>query len=247
VFLFADEAFWAGDRQHEGVLKQLVTERQVMIEAKGRDAVNSDNCLHILMASNEAWVVPSSADERRFCVLDISDCRQQQNKEWFGPLRRQMESAGLAAMLHDLLAYDLSGFDVFDFPKTKALGDQKLHSLRGPDRWLHDVLMEGSIGGLFAWQDGANLAVEKTAAYAHYADRSRKLYGEHHPSDERFFWKAIRTALGKGGEPLKDERSGPLRVRKVVFPQLTAARRAFAAHLRTLVDWGDEPEPSIFD
>lgn len=245
VFLFADEAFWAGDRQHEGVLKQLVSERQVMIEAKGRDAVNSDNCLHILMASNDAWVVPSSADERRFCVIDISDCRQQQNKTWFGPLRKQMDHGGLEAMLHDLLAHDISGFDVFDVPRTEALGDQKLHSLRGPERWLHDVLTEGSIGSLFAWQNNSSLSVAKAEAYAHYADRSRKLYGEHHPVDERWFWKAIRTALAKGGATLGDERLGAARVRKAVFPPLAESRQAFAAYLRTAVEWGEEP--NIFE
>lgn len=245
VFLFADEAFWAGDRQHEGVLKALVTERQITIEAKGRDAVNSDNCLHILMASNDAWVVPSAAEERRFCVIDVSESRQQQNKEWFGPLRRQMDNGGLAAMLHDLLAHDLKGFDVYDIPQTKGLGDQKLHSLRGPERWLHDVLTDGSINGMYTWQGHKELAVPKSEAYAHYCERSRRLYGEHHPVDDRWFWKVIRTALAKGGAPLEDVRSGVPQVRKAVFPELSECRRAFSTYLKTAIEWGDEA--SIFD
>jgi hypothetical protein len=51
VFLFADEAFFAGDKQHESVLKGLITEETVVIEAQ--------NMLHIWMASN-----PCSTDSR---------------------------------------------------------------------------------------------------------------------------------------------------------------------------------------
>jgi hypothetical protein len=39
IFLFADEAFWAGDKQHESVLKGLITEDTIAIEGKGRDIV----------------------------------------------------------------------------------------------------------------------------------------------------------------------------------------------------------------
>ena len=38
VFLFADEAFYAGDTQSEGNLKRVVTESTLFLEAKGKDA-----------------------------------------------------------------------------------------------------------------------------------------------------------------------------------------------------------------
>jgi len=39
VFLFADEALWPGQKDAEGILKQLVTEPVISYEAKGRDIV----------------------------------------------------------------------------------------------------------------------------------------------------------------------------------------------------------------
>jgi Family of unknown function (DUF5906) len=69
---FADEAFYAGDKQHEGQLKRLVTEPTLMIEAKYANAVSVRNCLHLIVASNDDWVVPAGTDERRFFVLDVS-------------------------------------------------------------------------------------------------------------------------------------------------------------------------------
>jgi hypothetical protein len=51
-FLFADEAYWPGDKAAEGNLKRLITEPSLLIEGKGRDAVPVENMLHVLMASN---------------------------------------------------------------------------------------------------------------------------------------------------------------------------------------------------
>jgi hypothetical protein len=39
MLLFADEAFWAGDRKGEGALKRMVTEPTLFIEQKGIDPI----------------------------------------------------------------------------------------------------------------------------------------------------------------------------------------------------------------
>ena len=75
--LFADEAFWPGNRGAVGTIKALITEPTLFIEAKGRDGVTIRNSLHIVMASNEVWVVPAEEDERRFGVFNVSDCVMQ--------------------------------------------------------------------------------------------------------------------------------------------------------------------------
>jgi hypothetical protein len=57
VVLFADEAFWAGDKQGEGVLKALITEPRLVIEPKGVNAYSVENRLHVMIASNSDWVI----------------------------------------------------------------------------------------------------------------------------------------------------------------------------------------------
>jgi hypothetical protein len=52
AFLFADEAFWPGHKEAEGVLKQLVTEPVIAFEGKGADIVSGRNLVHLKMASN---------------------------------------------------------------------------------------------------------------------------------------------------------------------------------------------------
>lgn len=144
VFLFADEAFYAGDRKAEAVLKGLITEPSLMIEAKGRDAVQAKNCLHVLMASNADWVVPVSQDERRFFLLDVLDTKRQ-DTDYFSALNQQLEIGGHAAMLFDLLNYDLSKFNIRRPPVTQALHDQKMESLGLPAQWLFERLKEGRL------------------------------------------------------------------------------------------------------
>ena len=68
-FLFADEAYWPGDKRAEGALQRLITEPHLFIEAKGRDGTSVPNMLHVLMASNEDWIVPAGEGERRYAVF----------------------------------------------------------------------------------------------------------------------------------------------------------------------------------
>ena len=159
VFVFADEAFFAGDKQHEGVLKSLVTEPFITVEAKYQNAVMIANMTHILMASNSDWVIPATTDERRFCVMDVSDSHLG-DRAYFNKLNAQMESGGLAAMLHDLLKYDLSAFDVRTVPQTAALSDQKRHSLDSLHRWWLSVLQRG-----FVWRSRHGAAM-----FTHWED-----------------------------------------------------------------------------
>jgi hypothetical protein len=83
VILFGDEAFFAGDKSHESVLKTLITEENMQIERKGFDVEQSPNYTHLIMASNSQWVVPAGANERRFFC---SGCRHTVQSE-LGTLR----------------------------------------------------------------------------------------------------------------------------------------------------------------
>ncbi|KKM64356.1 hypothetical protein LCGC14_1502160 [marine sediment metagenome] len=144
MVLFADEAFYAGDKRHAGTLKTLVTERAIMVTPKGIDSEMKANCLHLIMASNEDWVVPAGRMERRFCVLDVG-IEHQQDSDYFGKIEEKMEDGGYESLLHFLLTYDLSGYEVRNLPKTAALREQKVHSLTPMEGWWYHKLEEGKL------------------------------------------------------------------------------------------------------
>jgi Bifunctional DNA primase/polymerase, N-terminal/Family of unknown function (DUF5906)/Primase C terminal 2 (PriCT-2) len=142
LLLFADEAFWAGDKQGESVLKGMVTERTLMIEQKGVDAAPWRNRLHVIMAANADWVIPASHDERRYAAFDVASDRIG-DREYFCALHQQMHQGGLAAMLHDLLALDLGDWHPRQIVQTDALQYQKARSLPPIAEWWEQILQSG--------------------------------------------------------------------------------------------------------
>jgi hypothetical protein len=142
--LFGDEAFYAGDRKHESVLKTLITEELLTVEAKYADAETAANYVHLIMASNEDWVVPAGFRERRFLVLDVSDAHAK-DTSYFAAIQKQMDAGGREALLYILLAWDLSEFDVRSVPATGALREQQVHSMTGLYAWWRNKLSDGAV------------------------------------------------------------------------------------------------------
>jgi hypothetical protein len=146
VYVFADEAFWAGDKQGEAVLKSLITERPMMVEKKGVDSVQGLNRVKLGIASNLDWVVPASQDERRFAVTDndnqyaIGEAPEEERKQYFSAISRELEEGGAAAMLYDLLQMKLGDWHPREVPTTTGLMRQKKESLRGNYQWFEALL-----------------------------------------------------------------------------------------------------------
>jgi hypothetical protein len=158
IFLFVDEAFWAGDKQGEAVLKHLITEPTLAIERKGLDVESMPNMLHVIMASNNNWVVPAGIDERRYLVLAVDDAVQQ-DTEYFTLLNQELDNGGLEALLQDLLSRDIRTFKHRVVPVTSALIDQKLLSLEPHDAWWFEKLQRGHLTGFAAGWDLVNKQV----------------------------------------------------------------------------------------
>lgn len=158
AFLFADEAFVPGNKECEGILKQLLTEPVIAYEGKGANIVAGRNLVHLMMASNNDWITPASVEARRFAVFDVTDERRG-DRTFFGKLKQQMErGGGYAAMLHDLLSMDLGDWHPStEIPKTQALADQKLHSLDPATLFWRSLLERGTLPttSLIDWAGGA--------------------------------------------------------------------------------------------
>jgi Family of unknown function (DUF5906) len=144
IFLFADEAFFAGDRQHEGVLKSIITEEWLTIEGKYENVVLSPNYLHLMIASNKDWVVPASLQARRFAVFEASEAHIN-DQAYFGAIWQELDSGGLEAMLDDLLNLDITKFNHRRAPNTEGLQLQKQLSLPPQLVWWQEVLARGYV------------------------------------------------------------------------------------------------------
>lgn len=251
IFLFADESFWAGDKQHESVLKALITEPTLTIEAKGVDVIQARNMLHILMASNCDWVVPASKDERRYFVLDVSD-KHAQDSLYFEPLFREIDGGGLSAMLYDLLQFDLTNFNIRKVPQTNALLEQQLHSFDPVTMWWFQKLNEGELIDEDKPEDDLSLpwnGAPKRRLFEEYLKVTGQA-GSRHRGYQTAFGMTLKKLLPDGWprdrkvtEDIWDvnkEEFKKVIVKYLMFPSLDLCRKHFSALMKTEIDWKDE-------
>lgn len=229
AFLFADEAFWPGHKEAEGVLKQLVTEPVIAYEAKGADIVPGRNLVHLMMASNNEWVVPAGLDARRFAVFDVSD-RRRGDEAFFQALNDQLLNGGLAAMAHDLMALELGDWrPARHVPKTQALADQKALSLDPTSKWWMGLLTRGVLPTteLLDWESKP-VALDSVAKAELVDDFDRFL-----KANRIFSAKATHKSVVAAGKAfgLETGRTGGGRERPWSLPKLSEARRLFEERL----------------
>jgi hypothetical protein len=224
--VFLDEALWAGDRKGEGVLKALITEPRLQLEAKFRDPVMVVNRLRIIAASNNDWFVPAGIGDRRWFILDVADTfAGTDHREYWEALYGKIENGGAEAMFYDLLNMDLSAFDVRAVPHTRAKAHQQAHSLRGVEAWVHHILQESAIGSNIWRRDG--LAVGKGDAYQCYLAFSKE-QRDYRPDVKSVWSKKVRELLGPCLEDTRQKIGFQDRVRALRFAPLSDCRRQFA-------------------
>ena len=231
VVLFADEAFFAGDKAHIGVLKALITEELLTLEGKYKTAVVTKNCIHLIIASNEEWVVPASLESRRFLVFNVSDIHKNDHA-YFAEILNEMKSGGYGAMLYDLLAMDLTNFNHRDVPFTIGLMEQRKQSLKPEYIWWQEVLDSRHFQPGFEWTQEAETDVLFTG-YKDYAERQRV----YRPLSREMFGRFLK---GVGMKP-KRHINGKRDVYGYALGNVEQARGAFEKATGLPVDWEDAP------
>jgi hypothetical protein len=126
----------------------------------------------------------------------------------------------------------LSRFDPENIPKTQALLEQKVHSLKGWDKWYEDILQEGilprTIDKVDSWEGRPDCAT--TYALLKSAKAIRGLESETHIALKTYLfklgvvpWRVPGT--GRGGAK---------------FPPLPEARSIFSSRFGGSWPWTEE-------
>jgi hypothetical protein len=264
VFLLGDEAFYAGDKAHESILKALITDPTLPIEGKYRDTINAPNFLHMMLTANPGWVIPISIKGRRFAVYDVSTAHVR-DFAYFKAIEAEMENGGYAAMLHELQIHDLADFNVRDYPDSEGRQEQIQRSLKAELAWWLDVLHRG-----YVWPSKLGLeyhfavwheSVSTELLYASYREFA-KAHGERRPMPRTLFGTFMRQLDGQPHRPDGDgvtgehmvdvetesgyiRREAQLRLaprpRGYSLGSLNDARTAFATLTKLALDWEGEP------
>lgn len=191
LLLHSDEGFFGGDPKHIGKIKSMVTSETQMIEYKGRDPIPVKNYMRLLITTNQNWVVPAASEERRFAVFDMGEGKKQ-DKSYFIEMERQMRQGGYAAMLHDLLCFDLDKVNIGVIPVTAALRDQKTISMSNTSQFWYECLLTGEIlkGSGLGWMQQPIC----NALYEKFIEEVR-MWGPKYPGTQNDFFTELKTLL----------------------------------------------------
>lgn len=144
VLIFADESTWGGDPRAASKLKGMITEDLQIINRKYLKMVNEHSKVHIVIASNNEWPIPIEPGDRRFTVLDVSEVKKQ-DQTYFGALLAELDNGGRAAMLHELLSWQVDD-KMLRIPYNTAAKTRVAElSMKPIEQWWHELLHRGSI------------------------------------------------------------------------------------------------------
>lgn len=234
LLLFAlDEAFWSGDKQAEGTLKDLITGKTHVVEHKGKEPYAVDNCTRVVIIGNEEWLVPATQDERRFAVFNVGDGRKQ-DRGYFRAMREGMERGGYRLLLRYLLDYDITGIDVDAAPLTAGLLDQKLSSLEPFHQWWFACLSEGRIiNGEFSTEWPSSIDVD--SFWGAFTRNCRERNIRSRTEDRRGLGRMLTRVVS--GVEKTTRREGGIVVNAYKLPSLDEARRSFEKFIGHEVKW----------
>jgi hypothetical protein len=228
--VFLDEAVFSRDPKQAAKLKGMITESTLTIERKFCDPIAVQNRLRIFIATNERHAAPVEVSDRRYAVFDVSADRCG-DRPYFTALVNQMDNGGREAMLFDLLAYDLSEFEIREIPATSARTEQKISSLRGVEAFLYDVLAEAHfrIGrASSSWADGGLGVCEipKATAYDCYKEFAAN-QKEYRPLPQHNWAQEVIRIMGPTVGTQRPNKSP----RQFVFAPLAICRARFGSYI----------------
>jgi hypothetical protein len=228
LLVFADEVVYGGDKKHAGYLKALVTERNIIIERKGVDAVQQKNNIRVIIASNEEWVVPAGIDPRRWIVLNVSK-EKARNKKYFDALFKEIDGGGREAFFHMMKERVITS-NLKEAPHTKGLEMQQSVTIKDKDSvimWWLTCLEKGRInirsssGITDPWPERVVIS-ELYQAYLDWFDLYKP---ERSPKTNYMFCtKMLSWGMHRIRPPATD---GTVRKRMYVIPKLERSTEIF--------------------
>ena len=226
--VFMDEALFAGDRRASDALKSLVTEPIIHINEKYQPARQTQSFHRFFAATNADHLKNTERDDRRDFVLRVSE-KYKGDHEYWQALQHEIINGGVEAMAHDLLAMDLSEFNVRSKPDTQALLEQKLQSLTPIARWWYDCLERGECFPDGDWPT----FISTDAAVASIVELAGgRIYRK--PAAIEVVQALMKLCPSAAK---RQQQTGLLRQRGITLPSLERARAEFEQYIGGTVNW----------
>lgn len=240
-----DEVSWAGDKEAEGVLKDLITGKVMLVEHKGKEVYKCNNYMRVVLTSNDDWVVPASVEERRYAIFNVGTGRQKDGK-FFKRIRELLvDGGGNRLLLRELLDFDLSTVDVSTAPETLGLLEQKIESLNPVASWWLSSLREGTILGLEFQEEDWPTHVGKQGLRDAFTKSTKARGVRSWLPDASVFGREFSKVCP--GAKSQRPRGQGARGRGYGMPTLAQCRDQFSGFIGHDMEWEDELPNNVVD
>jgi hypothetical protein len=240
--VFMDEALFNGDKKSTDRLKNFVTAKHIQIEAKHQPERSIESFHRFFAASNSQHFANTEYDDRRMFYLKVSE-QFKGNHQYWKALYKAIQAGEVEAMVHDLLAQDLTDFVPGNRPVSKELLHQKIQSLPSFERFWFGALWDGETYELGVFSSSCRHS-EWKAGYPWKSKDILEVY-EHKSRAERYHKKLngrdVAEALRKicPSATLRRRMENGDRANGYDLPDLTTARTEFEVYLEDALSWPD--------
>lgn len=140
-----EETIFAGDPRNGATMRALVTGKKLRIERKYHEAHVVDNSLAIVLNTNDDWVAPVTATDRRYAVFRVSAGRVGDKAYWDNMARMLRDRRVIEDLAYELEHHALGDWHPRDhIPETGERVDQKVATMQGRlEGFLYDALDAG--------------------------------------------------------------------------------------------------------
>jgi phage/plasmid primase-like uncharacterized protein len=130
LFVLFEEILSRQDKySHFGLIKHMITGRDVAVSQKFKDDRTEANHMNCVMLSNEFQAIPLEPNDRRFLVVDV---RNNLDAELLAKIKVALNDGLIEAFYHFLLTYPLDDFDEHTKPIMTA-AKQRVINFGRPD------------------------------------------------------------------------------------------------------------------
>lgn len=142
ILLVSEEISLKVDKELIGAINDFITSDVINVEIKNGPIREVASYSRMGITINDNHFVLATSDERRYAIYKMSDTNQG-NKQYFRNIIKELNDGGAEALMYVFMRWDISEFDPRQYPDTAELGDNKIGSFTGVDRWWYNKLQDG--------------------------------------------------------------------------------------------------------
>ncbi len=143
ILVNLDEAFWGGDKQLEGIVKNKITERRQTINKKNKENYVIDDYANYIITTNNDWFCGANEDTRRFYCLELNDFLSKRMTKEKNEYVQRILDIPIEAFAKVLYNRDIQDFNPRIFKKTNLLQKQVERNWNSVLSWWNEVIQEG--------------------------------------------------------------------------------------------------------